>query len=131
MTLAPVDPNATALRYTTLDAIKNRLGIPGTDSSKDAQLTEAGVAGEVAIDQHLGRAFPDIEPDPVVTVVPAAISQVALAVAVGVYTSASAPFGSAGSDSWALGAVSVPDIVRTEVQINPLLTGYAVSWGVA
>lgn len=131
MAIAPVDPNANAIRYTTLEAVKARLGIESTDTSRDAQVTEATIAGEVQIDQHLGRAFPDIEPDPVITIVPAPIAQVALSVAVGIYSSASAPFGTAGSDTWALGAVSVPEIVRTEVQRNPLLTGYAVSWGVA
>lgn len=130
MSYGPVDWNVTTIRYTSLADVKQRLGL-GADATWDAQITEATVAAEVALDAHLGRSFPDVDPDPVITVVPEGVKQVALAAAVGVYQSGSAPFGTTGSDAFALGAVNVPEVIRTEVQRNPLLTGLKVSWGVA
>ena len=130
MTYGPVDWNVSTIRYTSLADVKQRLGL-GSDASWDAQITEAIVAAEVAIDAHLGRSFPDIDPDPVILAVPEGVKQVALAASVGVYQAGSAPFGTTGSDVFALGAVNVPEVIRTEVQRNPLLTGLAVSWGVA
>jgi hypothetical protein len=131
MTYGPVDPNATDFRYSSLEAMKQRLGIEAADTSWDAQLTEAGVAAEVAIDLHLGRSFPDIEPDPVITIVPAAIKQTALSASVAIYQAASSPYGVQGSDAWALGTVAVPEIVRAEIQRNPMLVGFQVEWGIA
>lgn len=130
MAFGPVDFDVTDPRYTGLGAVKTRLGIPASDTSRDAQITEAIVTAEVQIDAHLGRSFPDVAPDPVITGVPRAVITTATAVAVAVYQSTFAPFGSVGSDDL-LGVVSVPEIVRAEVQRNPALVGLKVEWGIA
>jgi hypothetical protein len=116
-----LDPLATAPRYTTVADVREVLGIPASDTSKDARITEAIVAIEWAIDAELGGGFEAGS-------VPVAVSSVARAAAVGVYQSATAPFGSAGSDDW-LGTVSVPQIVSEQVRRNPQLMGLKVSFG--
>lgn len=56
----PVDTLATTIRYTTLDTVKDALRIPLANTDKDDRITAAIIAGEIGIDQALGRSFPDI-----------------------------------------------------------------------
>jgi len=130
MTLAPPNPNETALRYTTLDAIKGRLGIPLTDVSRYADITVAGVSGEYAIDVFCGRGFPDIAPDPIITVVPAGVSNVALSMAIAIWKQADAPTGTAGSDAF-FGTIAPGEDARALLGMSPELVSFRVSWGVA
>ena len=116
-----LDPLATAARYTTVPDVREVLGIPDSDTSKDGRILEAIISVEWAIDAELGGGF-----DP--GSVPVAVSSVARAAAVGVYQSSTAPFGSAGSDDW-LGTISVPQIVAETVRRNPQLMGLKVSFG--
>ncbi len=121
---------ATTIRYTTLDAVKDAIGIPLTNTDKDEQITEAAIAGESAIDRELGRSFPDSGSNPQIQAVPIAIANLAKKAAVAVYTGDHAPFGTAGSDEW-MGAISVADAVSQTVRRSPLLRGYQVTFGFA
>lgn len=58
-TYGAVDPLADAPRYTTLDLVKERLGIPAADTTRDAEITQNIIAAEYALDVSLGRSFPD------------------------------------------------------------------------
>ena len=116
----PLDPLATAPRYTSLVAVKEVLGIDPTNTTKDDRITEAIVAADWAIDAELGGGFE--------APIPVAVASVARAAAVGIYKASEAPFGSGGSDDW-LGTVSVPAIVSEQVRRNPQLMGLKVSFG--
>ena len=118
----PLDPLATAPRYTSVEDVREVLGIPASDTSKDARITEAIVSAEWAIDVELGGGFDAADG------IPVAVASVARAAAVGIFQSATAPFGSAGSDDW-LGTISVPQIVAEQVRRNPQLMGFKVSFG--
>jgi hypothetical protein len=127
-TYGPVLPLASTIRYTSLAAVKARLGITVTVS--DAQLTEACIAAETAIDQILGRSFPDTGVNPEIQGVPAAIASWATDAAIAVWKAADAPFGSAGSESW-IGVVDVTDQTMRVLRHHPLALGYKVTFGVA
>ena len=116
----PLDPTATTARYTSVTDVKEVLGIPASDTSKDARILEAIVAAEWSIDAELGGGFE--------APIPQAVASVARAASVGIYKSSEAPFGSAGSDDW-LGTVSVPQIVAEAVRRNPQLMGLKISFG--
>lgn len=129
-----VDPLASALRYTTLDLIKGRLNIPTADTTKDLDLTQAGIAAEYAIDVSLGRSFPDgpgvpdvSEPGPVQGI-PEAVKTAALQTSIAVYKEADAPTGTAGSEDF-FGAIEVQDIARRIVERSIVLRGFKISAG--
>lgn len=126
----PPDPNETELRYTSLEAIKARLNIE--DTSRDEELTQAGVGGEYAIDVYLGRGFPDLDTDPddpaQITIVPPSVVSAALQMAIAVWKEADSPTGTAGSDSF-FGAISVQDATRDILQRSPALSGFKVGAG--
>ena len=89
------------------------------------------VAVEGAIDQHLGRSFPDPSAGEIEGI-PEAIKQVALSASIAAYNNTEMPAGSGGSDDWfGEQADSIGEIIRREVRRNPLLTGFKVSFGVA
>ena len=130
----PVDPLAEDPRYTSLEKVRERLGIGDTDTSFDDRLTEAIVAGEYAIDVHLGRSFPDGEgvedeslPGPVQGI-PIAVIVAATQTAVAVYKEADAPTGSAGSEEF-LGALEVAEVARRIVTRSIVLKGFQVGAG--
>ena len=54
----PPDQEKTVPEYATIDELKERLGIDSGDF--DDRLTVALVAAEIKIEEHLGRAFPDV-----------------------------------------------------------------------
>lgn len=133
-----VNPLADAARYTTVDTIKARLRIPLAQTAFDARILEAVIAAEYALDVELGRSFPDeaTPPDedpptgpPIVEAVPAVIVNVATDIAVAVYKAGDAP-GIAGADDF-VGTLDVTEIVRGEINRNPLLRSFRVSWGIA
>lgn len=131
--LTPPDPNATAPRYTTVLLVKERLGVEPTDTSRDDQITAAIVASEWSIDTYLGRAFPDTEDpdDPaVVTIVPSAVSEAALALSVWQWKQADSISGGYGGDGFGFGGTDVTAITRWIVQRAPQLVGFKVSFGV-
>lgn len=119
-----VDPLASSIRYADLDVVKARLGIE--DASWDVELTQAIIAGEVAIDYQLGRSLPD----ECITGIPQMVSQAAENVGVAIFKGTDSPFGVVGSDDY-LGELDVTEVVRREVGRSPLLRGLRVSWGVA
>ena len=126
-----VDPLASTIRYTSLNAVKPFLNIPLTDVQKDVALTQTIISVEVAIDQTLGRSFPDPTPG-AIEGIPEAIKQVALSASVAAYTNITGPFGTSGSDDWfGTQDVGIGELVRREIQRNPLLLGYQVAWGIA
>jgi len=127
-TYGPVDPLATTPRYTTLDAVKARLGITNTES--DAALTTAIVAAETAIDQVNGRSFPDTGANPEIAGIPVAIQEWALDASIAIWKAADAPFGQGGSDAW-LGSLDIANITERVLRRHPLALGYKVTWGIA
>lgn len=133
MSYSPPVYNAEAPRYTTLEAVKEVLGIDSSIVDKDARLTSAIVAAESTLDIHMHRSMPDVDdtegPQPPTLIVPSAWSETAKAAAIGIYKSAEAPMGSAGNDDW-LGVINVPQIVADTVRRNPLMVGWQVKFGV-
>lgn len=127
-TFGPVDPLADQIRYTTLDAVKQRLGITNVES--DTALTTAIISAEIAIDQWNGRAFPDTGANPEIVGIPEAIREWSLDAAIAVWKAADAPFGQGGSEAW-LGSLDVQNITERVLRRHPLSLGYKVSWGVA
>lgn len=137
MPYGEINPLETAARYTTVAIVKSRLRIPDANTEYDDRILQSIVAGEYALDAELGRSFPDTAtpPDedppivPIVEGIPEAIKSAAADIAVAVYKAGDAP-GVAGSDDF-LGALDVTEIVRGELERNPLLRGFRVSWGIA
>lgn len=125
-----VDPLKPAATYSTLAEIKARLHIPLTDTDKDATLTQALITAEVAIDQHLGRSFPDPAPLGEVQGIPDAVSNAALEVAVRAYKAADSAGVTAGSTDF-FGELEIGGMVTQIVYMNPELSGYMISFGVA
>jgi len=126
-----IDPLAATIRYTTLAEVTQALGVNQYDDTHDDLVTQTIISVESAIDQHLGRSFPDPSAGEIEGI-PEAIKQVALTAAVAAYTNVTAPAGESGSDDW-FGSqdVGVGEIIRRDVRRNPLLTGYRVGFGVA
>lgn len=127
-TFGPVNPLADEIRYTSLEDVKLRMGIEHAES--DAQLTEAIIAAEVAIDQVNQRAFPDTGINPEIPGVPNAIRTWALDASIAIWKAADAPFGQGGGDAW-LGSLDVQNITERILRRHPLALGYKVAWGVA
>ena len=125
-TYGPVNALATAPRYTTLDAVKLRLGIDG--ATFDDRVTQAIVAAEYAIDAVLHRSFPDTGTNPQWSGVPLAVTQAASNASVATYKANDAPFGIAGADDF-LGTIDAFEIVRREVRHAPNLLGFRVGFG--
>ena len=128
MSLRPKDPNDNTARYTTVDLVKERLAIDAGDTSRDDQILQAIVAAQWAIDVYCGRGFPDIPPDEEITVVPGAIANAALSLAISYWKEADAPTGTGGSDAF-FGTVSFADTAREMLDRSPGLIGFRVSWG--
>lgn len=126
-TFGPVDPLVSTIRYTTLDAVKARMGVKNSES--DTELTAAIIAAEVAIDQVNGRSLPDTGVNPEIPGIPEAIRTWALDASIAVWKAADAPFGQGGGDAW-LGALDVAAITERVLRRHPLALGYKVSWGV-
>ena len=127
-TFGPVDPLQDQPRYTTLEAVKQRLAID--HAQYDDALTQAIVAAETAIDQQLGRSFGDTGDNPEVPGVPQAIRYWALDASIAVWKLADAPFDTLGSDPF-LGTLDVRGEVEQVMRRHPLAIGYKVSWGIA
>lgn len=120
--VAPVDYLASEIRYTSLAAVKERLGI--TTSAKDARITQAIIAGEVQLDVHLGRAF-------IPTEIPIAIREAATNIAQAVFKKGDSPTGTIAGTDDLFGSIDVAEIVRRELARNALLLGYQESFGIA
>lgn len=128
----PPDPNETAARYTTLALVKERLSIVDTDVSRDAEITQAIVSGEFAIDTYLGRGFPDLDTDPEdpqqITIVPLSVEVAALSLAIAFWKEPDGPSGTAGSDAF-FGSVSPAETARLMLQRSPGLVGFKIGAG--
>lgn len=128
-TYGPVDPLASTIRYTTLDEVKLALGI--SDTVLDTPLTQAIIAGEVAMDTLNGRSFPDTGINPEIPGVPQGVRVWALDVAVEIWRLRDTAAGfTAGSDDW-VGTIDVLEAARRAIRRNPLALGWRVAWGVA
>lgn len=125
-----IDPLADAARYSTIEAMKAGLNMAPADVSRDAELTQALIAAEVAIDQHMGRSFPDPSGGRIEGI-PEAVKQMALQAAMAVVLDAGAPDGSSGSDDW-LGALPVDkaEVLRKAIARSPLARGLRATFGV-
>lgn len=127
-----LDPLATTPRYTTLVDVKARLGITG--ATRDAEITQAIVSAEWALDAELGRSLPDgpgvpdvSQPGPIQGI-PEAMRTAALDTSIAVWKQADAPFGTAGSDEF-FGALDPGDVARRVVSRNPVLRGFKIDLG--
>jgi hypothetical protein len=128
-TYGPPRPDASAPRYTSLETVKRRMGIPAANTDRDADLLEAIIGAEISIDYELGRSFPDTGLNPAIRTVPASVTMLATSAAIAVYKAGDAPFGTAGSDDW-FGAVSIADVASQTIRRSPLIRGLQVSFGV-
>ena len=127
-TFGPVDPLADQIRYTTLDGVKQRMGIENTEA--DALITQAIIAAEVAIDQVNQRSLPDTGVNPEIPGIPQAIRNWASDASIAIWKAGDAPFGQGGGDAW-LGSIDTQNITERILRRHPLALGYKVSWGVA
>lgn len=118
------------IRYTTIDVVKRRLGIPVTNTDRDDELTSAIIASETAIDAELGRSFPDPGPNPDIPGIPEAVRQAATQVAVRVFKEADRAGQSAGADEW-FGTIDIAGAAYQAIASNPVLVGLRWSFGVA
>ena len=89
-----VNPLVATIRYTTLADVKTDVNINTLDDTYDTLLTQAIVATELAIDQHLGRSFPDPSAGEIEGI-PEAVKQVALSASIAVYNNTLMPAGTA------------------------------------
>ena len=102
-----------------------------TSTSWDSVITQSIVAAELAIDNHMGGAFPlTTTGDTPASGVPVNVKQAAENVAVAVLKQTDAPFGTAGSDDF-MGELDIDDAARREITRTPLLMGMRETWGVA
>ena len=127
-TFGPVDPLETDPRYTTIDLVKERLRIPLGNPDFDDRILQAIVSGEYGLDAMLGRSFPDPSPDGQIQGIPIAVIEAATSIATSIYKMGDAPTGVAGSDSF-IGAFDVAEVVRNEINRNPVLIGFKVAEG--
>lgn len=124
-TYGPVDPLASTIRYTTLDAVKKQLAI--TDTVWDVEITQAIISLEVMMDIHMNRSFPDTGTDPEIDGVPEQVRQAALLGALEVFKLGDAPGGVAGSDdggfigSWEFAGNSTTQAFNS---VKPMLRGF-------
>lgn len=125
-TYGEIDYLAAAPRYTSLAAVKSRLGVTGTEW--DTEITQAIVAAELAMDIAWGRSFPDTGTNPKIPGIPVMVTQAAENVSVAVLKQTDAPFGTAGSDDW-FGELELEDEVRKALARSPLLRGFKVAAG--
>jgi len=130
LTYGKVDFLATAARYTTVAAVKERLAIEPTDVTRDADILSAIIAAELALDIFMHRSFPDTGGNPQIPGIPDGIRQAALQTAIATWKEADSPTGSSGSDAF-MGALSVSETTRTMIQQSAVLIGFRVAFGVA
>ena len=123
-----VDYLATVARYTTVDAVKQRLAIVD-DVTRDDQILSCIIASELALDVFMHRSFPDTGDNPQIPGIPDGITQAALQTAIATWKEADAPTGSSGSDSF-MGALSVSETTRTMIQQSAILIGFRTGFGV-
>ena len=126
-TYGEVDPLGASIRYTTLAAVKSRLGI--SSSTHDTALTQSIIAAEIQIDQYLGRSFPDTGTNPEIEGIPIPIKEAATLAAMTVWKMGDAPTGYAGGDY--LNEIDVARSLWQQFDRNPLLTGYHATGGLA
>ena len=129
-TYGEIDYLAAVARYTTVLAVKGRMGIEPTDVSRDAEILSAIIAAELALDIFMQRSFPDTGTNPQIEGVPDGISQAALQTAIAIWKEADAPTGSTGSDAF-MGALAVSETTRTMIQQSAVLIGFRVAFGIA
>ena len=133
MAYGPVNPLETVPRYTTVDDVKKALEI--NDVTFDAEITQAIVAAEIAMDTFNGRSFPDlplvepIEGDEI-DGIPDPIKVWALSASIGTFKLRDTVMGSFGADDW-LGSVDVNEQARRALHRNPLAYSYRVAFGIA
>ena len=127
-TYGVVDPLVSAPRYTTVADVKKALEINDTDF--DAEISQAIVAAEIAIDTFNGRSFPDTGDDPEIAGIPDPIKVWALSASIGTFKLRDTVAGSFGAEDW-LGSIDVNEQARRALHRNPLAYSYRVAWGVA
>jgi hypothetical protein len=128
-----VNPLETTARYTTLSELKALLNINTADTTYDTALTQAVVAAETAIDQFLGRSYPDPS-DGAIEGIPKNVSQVALSAAVAIYNNTNSPAGTgrkprsgSGSPCGPCAQGRLPVTISTNP--SPSMSAMAIAWG--
>ena len=120
------DALVSTIRYADIEKVKRRIGVE--DTTWDAEITQACISAETAMDLWWGRSFPDDGINPRWPGIPVQVSQAAENIAVAVLKQTDAPFGIAGSDSM-MGELDIDDTVRRELHRSPLLRSFKVSQG--
>ena len=133
MSYGPILPLETAPRYTSVEQVKQALNI--NDTTLDADVEQAIVAAELAVDRLSGRSLPDLPTtEPIEGDEIDGITQTrrlwALSTSIAVMKLRDTVYGTGGSDEW-LGAVDVNEQARRALKRNPLALGEQVSFGVA
>ncbi len=125
-------------RYTTVQAVKDAMGID--DTSMDLVVKEAIVTIEILIDAYLGTSYPqtpELIPNdnpkdpPPIEGIPIQLSKAAKLGAIALVKLDDAPFGAAGSDEFFQGMIEPDTAGRAFNSVLPLLKGLRRSWPVA
>ena len=120
--VAPPDPTETAIRYTTLAAVKRQLGI--TDTAWDDEATQAIVTVKMLIDQYVGGVF--VDP------IPEAVRQAAYAGGIEVSKLAGLSSTGGSDDNGFFGIVDPAASARAAFNVvKPMLYGLRISWGLS
>lgn len=132
-TYGPVDPLEAAIRYTTLADVKQAMGVPASETTYDAQATQAIISLETMIDEYLGRSFPDTGDDPQIAGIPERVKYAALVGSMEMWKLVDAPGGVAGSESEGFIGVWEPGAAARVAfnTVRPMLAGFKIQWGVA
>ena len=132
MAYGAIDPLAVVARYTTVDEVKTALNI--NDTSMDADVLQAIIAAELALDRITGRSLPDLPlVEPIhgdeIDGITGTRREWALTSSIGVLKLHDTVFGQGGADEW-LGAIDVTEEARRALRRNPLGLDETVSFGV-
>lgn len=127
-THAPPAPTSKTIRYTTLDTVKNRLGIPLANVDKDDRITQVILAAAYSLEAELGQAFPSTGSNPQYNSVPANMAEATTDLSVAFYKAGDSPAGQLGSDDF-LGSLDFAELVTTTMRRNPMLSSFKIQFG--
>ena len=132
-TFGPVDPLASTIRYTTLDEVKDVMGV--YDTVLDEQATQAIITFEYMMDAFMNRSFPDPDPDGEIQGIPIPVKQAALQGSIRIWRMLNDAYGAGGADTDGfIGTFDTGQAARIAFNtVRPLLIGFRAenAWGVA
>ena len=130
-TYGPIDELLTEPTYTSVQAVKDALGI--RDATFDEPIKAVCISAETWINSYLGRSFPDGGDNPEWAGIPERVSDAALKAVLELFKLQDAPGGVAGSDS--AGYIGIWDPATANRLafnvVKPELSGFKIQHGVA